>query len=957
MARNFTIEWPNKSHHPTDIGCFQCKTSKNESWEAFAEINPQPQLNSVRGLEIEKGYGDLKKCVFSKSTKICGFVVALCMFCGLCQLGFSPWVGQRIGEAKHPGPPFPEDSILDIGTFNPTALMGKEQDVINFGRGIFGASETSVTATSQPIIRSQFQKAGFYTAWSKPVEPQKHQISLLRGKANGTAIVSSFPLRPYPDTISKELWDTHRYVDAVIQVHTNCVIYFGSLYGAANTKTHVDPLALTNSVFSQAAERAMNFQGPAVIVGDFNWNLEDIAGWHTLVKMGWMDAAILDYNLCGREPQMTCNDATRKSFILINRALTGMLMECRTQEDYLFSAHPLLLGRFEIKNLCQPCLQWRLPKATDDLLFDAALAEDQAQQSYVNHQSKFLQAIRNQHTDEAAKIFARTVQEVWKASCVDCEGHHNHIKPGYLNRDRFEPLQLAFCSIPVVRAARHGDYDPKIGQTNVSLRRHIRQLRRIESLVRQLSAWKRKPSPESHKKCTELWKAIRDATGFRHSFCHWIWEELGWFAPLSLPTQEYCSGLKEHFTAWHTANVQWYFLQKRRARKLSIALDIQQGGPNSFREVRDPSPLPLSYVTETVTFPVKKTRLHKDGTMCLILSTYSAIDMTFPIEFQGQTCHVKRQEGCKIFLDSVVKWNNQDAFFTQKIASADPSCMHEMLFTAWNKHWKRDDPLQNDGLWEDIQPFLERVPQLPTIVANEFNQDMWYKHCKGLNRRAARGGCGFSVSEMCQFPPTVINMLFDIFRACEQGAPWPKTWVMARVSMLAKTETPSSAFDARPITVFSVLYRQWSRYRSREILEYFASFMPKEVSLSTNKVPADLAAALVGFRIEHAINTLQPLVGIGIDLVRCFNTLPRFPVPSNEKNGSTGEISEGLGNGPGAYVQVDQFGSCMQQTIQLLHRRSRRLWDVCNGHGCYNMVVGKKPRNPQSTKQPDLFRR
>eukprot|EP00434_Breviolum_minutum_P005610 symbB.v1.2.004949.t1/scaffold272.1/size248367/4 len=131
---------------------------------------------------------------------------------------------------------------------------------------------------------------------------------------------------------------------------------------------------------------------------------------------------------------------------------------------------------------------------------------------------------------------------------------------------------------------------------------------------------------------------------------------------------------------------------------------------------------------------------------------------------------------------------------------------------------------------------------------------------------------------MCLFPPTIVKLLFALFRACEHGAPWPKHWIMAKVSMLAKTETPSSAFDARPITVFSVLYRQWSRYRSREILAYFTSFMPKEVALATNKVPADLAAALVGLRIENSINCLSPLCGIGIDLVRCFNTLPRFPL-------------------------------------------------------------------------------
>lgn len=91
-------------------------------------------------------------------------------------------------------------------------------------------------------------------------------------------------------------------------------------------------------------------------------------------------------------------------------------------------------------------------------------------------------------------------------------------------------------------------------------------------------------------------------------------------------------------------------------------------------------------------------------------------------------------------------------------------------------------------------------------------------------------------------------------------------------------EYPTSPFDVRPITVFSVLYRQWSRYRSREILLYFGSLMPKEVALATNRIPADIAAALIGLKIERAINQQQALCGVGVDLVRCFNTLPRKPL-------------------------------------------------------------------------------
>ena len=54
--------------------------------------------------------------------------------------------------------------------------------------------------------------------------------------------------------------------------------------------------------------------------------------------------------------------------------------------------------------------------------------------------------------------------------------------------------------------------------------------------------------------------------------------------------------------------------------------------------------------------------------------------------------------------------------------------------------------------------------------------------------------------------------------------------------------------------------------------------MPKEVALATNCIPADTAAALLGLKVEQSINRGQSLCGVGVDLVRCFNTLPRKPL-------------------------------------------------------------------------------
>lgn len=129
--------------------------------------------------------------------------------------------------------------------------------------------------------------------------------------------------------------------------------------------------------------------------------------------------------------------------------------------------------------------------------------------------------------------------------------------------------------------------------------------------------------------------------------------------------------------------------------------------------------------------------------------------------------------------------------------------------------------------------------------------------------------------EMLRFPKQIAEQLFKIFDACEEGDRWPHNWVLARVTMLSKSDSPVSPFDSRPI---SVLYRQWSRYRSREILEYYSSCMPATVALATNRAPADISAAMTALKTEAAINSQEVLCGLGVDLIRCFNTLPRGPI-------------------------------------------------------------------------------
>ena len=777
-----------------------------------------------------------------------------------------------VSEAKVPGP-----ETLDVGNFNPTQLYGKEEDIMSWGQGIYCAAETSVTSASLKILRPRFAARGFYSAWSEPVEPIQPRFSQLRDKASGVAIISSFPIRQFHEPIACAIEDTCRFVDGVVQLSPNCVAYVATIYGAASSSMAIDPKAVTNHLFNFAAERALAFKGPAIIAGDFNCHMSDLGAWEVMVQNGWCDAAELDGSLHGRQPQPTSKEAVRKSFILMNGPLSATLQECRTCEDHLFPVHPLLLAKCSFHNTISPQLQWVLPKSVDKCIFDPALLEDAAHDFVTRHHSNFQHAI-NQSLDEASKLMALAVEHSWREACVDCEGNKTKLTPGHFGRDRLQPLKLKPCSVPVIRKARDGDFEPGLGQPSVEIRRHTRQLRRLESLHAQVGAYYRAPSPEAHAKCTQLWTAILKATGFSKSFPFWICNHFQMFVPINLPHTEYILELKNAFRQWHQAELNKFFLFKMKARKKSVLLDMAKGGSRCFEEVRDPPPLPQSFVVRCVKLKVHYTAWPKCGKKKIKVNEAEKLDINIPISFQGQNRKIVKIDNNIVHLDQPIRLRNLDLVVEQQQITANPKQMHDRTFEAWNEHWQRDCADPNDDDWDGIIPYLQHINPVQEMPFENFNYELWEQHLSAVKTKTARGGCGFSAKEMIQFPLSILKWLFEIYKCCEKGQAWPTNWVLARVSMLAKNDKPTTPFDARPITVFSILYRQWARIRSKQILKHMASYMPRAVSMATCRVPADIAAAYIATMVEDAINNNQKLAGLGIDLQRCFNTLPRWPL-------------------------------------------------------------------------------
>ena len=233
------------------------------------------------------------------------------------------------------------------------------------------------------------------------------------------------------------------------------------------------------------------------------------------------------------------------------------------------------------------------------------------------------------------------VEASWKKACVDSEGNSQTIQPGFFGRDKLNPLKMQPPTVPIVRKARDGDFEPKLAQPSVGIRRHTRQLRRLESLLAQTKALNSHHS-NAHYKCQQLWEAILKATGFRKSFAFWMCENFQFFVPLTLPPPDYINELLSVFREWHQKELNVYFLNKMKIRKKSILLDIVKGGGKSFEEVRDPAPVPQTFVVNQISQQVKRVSWKKQGNKWLHIQDGSCFDINAPIKFQGQQVKIRQ---------------------------------------------------------------------------------------------------------------------------------------------------------------------------------------------------------------------------------------------------------------------------------------------------------------------------
>ena len=163
----------------------------------------------------------------------------------------------------------------------------------------------------------------------------------------------------------------------------------------------------------------------------------------------------------------------------------------------------------------------------------------------------------------------------------------------------------------------------------------------------------------------------------------------------------------------------------------------------------------------------------------------------------------------------------------------DSSRQLRSLIQEWDKMFgkHRKNPPTTWAFIQHYGPFLKREPR----DLDELQQNDILETVLSLKPSAA-GLDGWRPQDLRLLGnacPQLFLHLARLMNMCEKLATWPRSWTVGYVAMLPKNLNSQgqveSAYDMRPITVLSALYRLWSGTRCRHIMPWILRVLPSEV--------------------------------------------------------------------------------------------------------------------------------
>jgi len=764
------------------------------------------------------------------------------------------WCGlSRIGEAAHPGPNTGSQT-WSFGIANPSGLNSKVDQVAHQEGQAWVFSETQLSKQGFWSFREGMQCLQTKWKYLVPGAPCPPRRNGQAGNHSGVLLCSQYPARALPNGFDSDSFATGRIQVAGMMVDSTWVT-IGMLYGVPCNATHQFARYQTETYLAELVER-VGFQtaGPRIICGDFNYAVHELSQLQRLTDCGFREVQDLWAWRQGVSVSPTGRGSKRIDHMWISPELQGLLQRVHIAWDK-WADHATVEATFGCQGLRQVSQVWAQPlpfpwPTNWDCQVDFA-RDDDPTIAYAK--------VWRQLETQARSRQAQQGCHVTRAQCGRAQ--------------TLQPTARPWQGSPV-KKARHGELQPTYYGISLQHARFFKQLRRLQALSQQLAqglqTWNAQLNAQ------ETWKAIRKASGFPGGFGAW-WAEhgLGFARPTSpvlpffLPglgfVQELFQGFQafvKHFEA-KLAKQRYQFGKQRRMVDMNVV----------FQDCKSTPPPAVETLLDRISVGIEEVR-PEDSSVVLVSPTVLLPGL--PVVVQGRAMEVVAHDHDQVWVDSVDGLEAGQVLTQEKVIMTDDDILLRFR-DAWEPRWNKQAHVL-PGQWDQICGFVERVLPRVSWPISPWTPDRFGSLVQQKKSEAAKGPDGVSQPDLASLPFAAQQAMVQVFESVEAGAKWPAQVACGFVASLAKTPQAQTVEEYRPVTVYSLLYRIWSSARAKEALQVLAGLVPQSVQ---GGLPARQARSVwytTAQFLESALVDNVPLHGILMDIRKCFNAIPRFPL-------------------------------------------------------------------------------
>ena len=769
-----------------------------------------------------------------------GFLILFLAHCIQCCSGW----GSNASRSKRTW-----DLANQIGTFNPSGLAHRSDVVAQLDGDFLGVTETHLSRLMfQKFVRGlRCQSSPFCNVIPGHDCPIRSR-SEVAGSFTGVAAITKWPCRALPHDIPSDLYQTAR-----IQVVGVCIrnlwVTVGILYGIPHSTSHLHPRYQTEQLLSSLIDRVgAQVKGPRIIMGDFNWERNELTELDRLESMGFTDLQQAAYDFWGQPVQATGRGKRTIDFVYVSRELLGLLESVKIETDQ-WPDHAAVSGTFRDVHPALERFHWKMPQQFDwpTRGWDIHQGPDPLQ--------------------SATKSFASYWNKVEQVASQTALQHTGTNQSRCLGRGQTLATVKLIGSTAPVRKGRTGEIQPGFFGNSIVYSQIFKQARRLQSLVASLA----KPSYVDREQLQSLWYKIRHSNGFPPGFCLW-WESCDkpCDAPLNLSF-----AVPSHADAIIIfqvvqKHVQTYEKQliKERVQK---AKNIRASNLNYvFQDCAKAAPQPAEILVDSRTSQVCV--LNHDDCSIVVDPPVKWIP-ALPICCDGVEIPVIQVEDDQIWLEKLEGIKAGDTLRQTKVHANVESVLQEFQ-REWSPKWNRLTKIV-DGQWQQITDFAQRVLPSLTWKFRPWTLATFDGALKSKKARSAVGPDGISRKDLMAVPSSVRQHLLQFYDRIETSFEWPVQMTTGIVSALEKQSGALQTKNFRPIVIYSILTRIWSSVRARDFLEVFKTIAPEGLR---GGIPARQSRSIwyeLSMMLEQSNLANDAIIGIVVDLVKAFNLIPR----------------------------------------------------------------------------------